>query len=145
MPITATRSFKIFLIFAIVAAALSSFLYVTQYAPYARLRAVAKTLPSYQGTDISSGIKGERDCYAVDDRSSCTALIINAKAKADSDTSSAIEAFIAATEKTGIAWPEYKDGAKSIDSNMFVRDGRSYQIDIASDRNGSTSVALLAY
>jgi hypothetical protein len=145
MPITATRSFKIFLIFAIVAAALSSFLYVTQYAPYARLRAVAKTLPSYQGTDISSGINGERDCYAVDGSSSCAALIINAKAQAVSDTYSAIEAFIAATEKTGIAWPEYKDGAKSIDSNMFVRDGRSYQIDIASDRNGSTSVALLAY
>jgi hypothetical protein len=138
-----SKNFKIFLIIIAMSLAVMGAVQAWGYFSYARLINVARTLPGYHGIDLSGGTRGERECYSIDDSSLCKALII--EMKEPHDTNIETKNFISNSQNKGIKWPAFKDGDISIDSDVFARDGRNYQIYILHEKNGATSISLLEY
>lgn len=118
------------------------FFYAPKYFSHNRLADVAQILPNYQEQNLSSGIRSSADCYSVDGSSSCWALVTHIKAK--HDTKAETEKFIKFSQEKGIKWSEYETGDTSVDSDVFMRNGRNYQIYISHGTDGTT-VTLLEY
>lgn len=136
-----TKNFKILSLVVLTLLALCVlFLYAPKYFSYNRLADIAQTLPNYQGHNLSSGARSSVDCYSVDDSSSCWALVTQTKTENDTEA----EKFIRSSQEKGIKWPQYKKGDRSISSDIFMRNGRNYQIYILRETDNAT-ISLLEY
>ena len=138
-----SKDFKIFLLAILACGALIGLVYVADYLSYTHLINAAKTLPNYHNSNLSNGIRGERECYPPDGRVACKALIMYMDESHDKNAET--KKFISELQKEGVEWYEYKDGDVSIDSKVFARNGRNHQVYILHDTSGITSVSLLEY
>ena len=117
--------------------------YVSGYFSYTSIINVAKTLPSYEDVNLASGERGEKSCYFHYDSSICKALSISVKAEQSGDAEA--KKFIMASQNMGIKWSEYNDKLTRVDSHVFVRDGRNYEVSIEHEKDGTVSISLLEY
>lgn len=137
------KPFKIFLIIILACSALVGSLYTVRYFSYTHLVSVAKTLPDYHDSSLSTGVRSQRECYAPNGEINCKALNIQVNQIHDPKTETM--KFMSDLRKEGVDWGEYDGDEDFISSNGFARDGRNYLIEILHESDDVTSVSLLEY
>lgn len=120
---------------------------VMQHDAYARIRVVSADLPISVDNIIHESSAGA-ECYALPGSSSCPAVYLTLDAgKTDAEIQKFLANFVSATERTNIHWrPPTENGWLSRDSNVFLRQGRNYQIYIYYRGGGQNpEIAILEY